>query len=424
MIPELLAPAGTFACAEAAFAHGADAVYAGIGRFNLRAHSPNFSVEEFGELVEFAADNGKRVYCALNLIPNDQILTSLEDTLKDMAKDEIAPSAFIISDPGVLSLVGDIFPNIAIHLSTQSGCFNSASMQFWKRQGVSRVILPRELNLEQIRQLSALNITETEVFVHGAMCVSISGRCLLGAYLNGRHPNLGDCPQPCRFKYRILPVEQGVDLTHDGFDVEESWAAEAGERAAAKPWVSGDGVYLLNSKDLCTIEILPALMESGVASFKIEGRNKSAHYVASATKVYRDAIDTYISAPPNYEVKGWWTEELEAIEHRPYTTGFYAADPIKQELFTSKAQAGYRLVGVVKAVMNGLPIVDVKNSFSTTEPVNVLPVVNNHPPFDLTFDKIRELDGAECPKARPNRLVSLDGCSEKLRAGDMLRTYV
>jgi len=424
MTPELLAPAGMFACAEAAFAHGADAVYAGIGRFNLRAHSPNFSVKEFGELVDFSADMGKRVYGVLNIIPNDQLLAPIENTLKNMAKSEIAPNAFIVSDPGVLSLVKEVFAGVPVHLSTQNGCFNSASMQFWKKQGVSRIILPRELNLEQIRHLSALNIVETEVFVHGAMCVSISGRCLLGAYLNGRHPNLGDCPQPCRFRYRIVPAEQGVDFTHDGFDIEESGVEEAGESGAAKSWTSGDGVYLLNSKDLRTIEILPALMESGVASFKIEGRNKSAHYVASATKVYRDAIDTYLNNPQNYKVKEWWTEELEAIEHRPYTTGFYNADPIKQEIFTSKAQAGYRLIGTVKAVMNGLPVIDVKNSFSTSEPLNILPVRNNQPPFELTFDKISELDGTECPKARPNRLVILNGCNGKLRVGDMLRILI
>jgi putative protease len=422
--PELLAPAGSFACAEAAFEHGADAVYAGIGRFNLRAHSPNFSVKEFAELVDFAKDSGKRVYGVLNIMPDDQLLDFLEDTLEEMAKSGRPPSAFIVSDPGVLSLVKEVFADVPVHLSTQSGCFNSASMQFWKNQGVSRVILPRELNLEQIRRLSALNVVETEVFVHGAMCVSVSGRCLLGAYLNGRHPNLGDCPQPCRLKYRIVPNEQGVDFTHDGFDVEESWAEEAGEGDSAKNCLSGNGVYLLNSKDLNTIEILPALMESGAASFKIEGRNKSAHYVASATKVYRDAIDTYLNDPPNYKVKDWWTEELEAVEHRPYTTGFYAANPIKQELFASKAQAGYRLIGTVKAVIDGLPVVDVKNSFSASETVNVLPVINNQPPFELKFGKIKELDGTESPKARPNRLAALDGCNEKLRVGDMLRMKV
>jgi putative protease len=412
--PELLAPAGSFACAEAAFEHGADAVYAGIGSFNLRAHSPNFTVEEFGELVEFAGKVDKRVYGVLNIMPDDQMLGPIEETLRKLADSGRKPDAFIVSDPGVLSLITDVFADeIPIHLSTQNGCFNSESMKFWKASGVSRVILPRELNLDQIRHLSSLNITETEIFIHGAMCVSISGRCLLGAYYNGRHPNLGDCPQPCRFKYRIIPAEQdGVDPECGGFDAEEE----------------GSGVYLLNSKDLCTIEILPAVMECGAVSFKIEGRNKSAHYVASVIKVYRDAINTYLADPQNYKVKDWWMEELEAIEHRPYTTGFYAADPIKQELFTSKAHAGFRLVGIVKAVIGGRPVIDVKNTFGVTV-MNVLPVRRGQVPYEFTFSSIKEFDGDDsgdgadvnCDRARANRLVVLSGGSEKLRVGDMLR---
>jgi len=408
MTPELLAPAGSYSCAEAAFTHGADAVYAGIGRFNLRAHSPNFSVEEFVELVDFATTINKRAYGVLNIMPDDDLFVMLEDTLERLAETGCRPHAFIVSDPGVLTLVTEIFNDVPIHLSTQSGCFNSVGMRFWRERGVSRAILPRELNLEQIRRFSSTGIMETEVFIHGAMCVSISGRCLLGTYYNGRHPNLGDCPQPCRFKYRIVPLEQdGVNFQHDGFDAEE---AEA-------------GVYLLNSKDLCTIDILPAIIESGAVSFKIEGRNKSAHYVASVVKVYRDAIDTYINDPQNYQVKEWWAAELEAIEHRPYTTGFYVGDPIKQELFASKAQAGFRLVGTVKAVIDGRPVIDVKNSFASPGPVNILPVTTGKEPFELTFGKIKELDGTEtdCHRTRPNRLVILDGCNEKLRIGDMLR---
>jgi putative protease len=408
MRPELLAPAGSYACAEAAFTHGADAVYAGIGRFNLRAHSPNFTIEELAELIDFASTINKRVYGVLNIMPDDELFAMLEDCLERLAENGRRPHAFIVSDPGVLSLVTEIFTDIPVHLSTQSGCFNSVAMRFWRERGVSRVILPRELNLEQVRKFSSTGIMETEIFIHGAMCVSVSGRCLLGTYYNGRHPNLGDCPQPCRFKYRIIPAEQdGVDPTHGGFDAEET----------------EDGVYLLNSKDLCTIDILPAVIESGAASFKIEGRNKSAHYVASVVKVYRDAIDTYANDPQNYKVKDWWTAELDSIEHRPYTTGFYAGDPIKQELFASKAQAGFRLVGTVKAIIGGRPVIDVKNSFSAPGPINILPVTTGLEPFELAFDKIKELDGREtdCHRTRPNRLVVLDGCNEKLRIGDMLR---
>ncbi|MDR2592228.1 MAG: U32 family peptidase [Chitinispirillales bacterium] len=445
MHPELLAPAGSFACAEAAFANGADAVYAGIGKFNLRAHSPNFEPDEFRELLKLAAAGGKRVYGALNIMPSDEMLAPLEETLRRLAVADSLPAAFIISDPGVLSSATEICTGVPIHLSTQSGCFNSAAMDFWRKQGVSRIILPRELNIDQIRSLSRHGAVETEVFVHGAMCVSISGRCLLGAYRGGRHPNLGDCPQPCRLKYRIIPV--GMDNNNDshcerseairnvsqndGFDVEESGGFGDGS------WNPGGGAYLLNSKDLCTIGILPQIIESGVSSLKIEGRNKTAYYVASTVKVYRDAIDTYAVVPNEYKVKEWWREELDAVDHRPYTTGFYDGDPIKQEVFSSKARAGYRLIGIVKAVIGGRPVVDVKNVFSAESvPINVLPVKNSKPPFDLTFGAILEFDGADdidgstesiktrfisIARARPNRLILLDGCTEKLRVGDMLR---
>jgi len=446
--PELLAPAGTFACAEAAFANGADAVYAGIGKFNLRAHSPNFDFDEFGELLKLASVSKKRVYCAMNIMPNDDMLSSLEETLRKLADARLMPAAFIISDPGVLSLVTEICPGVDIHLSTQSGCFNLAAMKFWRKLGVSRVILPRELSIDQIRYLSRQGVAETEVFIHGAMCVSISGRCLLGAYRGGRHPNLGDCPQPCRLKYSIVPIDTdnddgvGINLSgllrrfaprndshcerseaiqnvspSDGFTVEESGVPGDGS------WNPGGGAYLLNSKDLCTIEILPRIIESGVSSLKIEGRNKTAYYVASTVKVYRDAIDTYAAAPNGYKVKEWWREELDAIDHRPYTTGFYDGDPVKQEVFSSKARAGYRLVGTVKAVIGGRPVVDVKNVFSAESvPINVLPVKSAKSPFDLTFKAILEFDGSDSiQRARPNRLVLLDGCSEKLRVGDMLR---
>jgi len=407
---ELLAPAGSFACAEAAFTHGADAVYAGIGKFNLRAHSPNFTIEEFSKLIELASSINKHVYGVLNIMPNEDMLPALENTLRELARSKRMPHAFIISDPGVLSLVKTICPGAELHLSTQNGVFNSASMRFWASQGVSRVILPRELNIEQIRHLSSLNIMQTEVFVHGAMCVSVSGRCLLGTYFNARHPNLGDCSQPCRLKYRITPDDPTVNFPHEGFIAEES--------------TDDESVYLLNSKDLCTIGILPQIVQSGVVSLKIEGRNKSSHYVASVVKVYREALDLCISDPQNYKAAKWWTEELEALDHRTYTTGFYIGEPVKQDLFASKAQAGYRLVATVKAIVNGRPVIDVKNSFSSFESLNVLPVKNSLAPYELTFKHIEELDGKICDRAIPNRLFVIDGCSEKLRVGDMLRRVV
>jgi putative protease len=437
--PELLAPAGSFDCAEAAFVRGADAVYAGLGRFNLRAHSPNFEADEFGELLKLAAVGNKRVYAALNIIPGDDMLAPIEETLRRLVDANSLPDAFIVSDPGVLSLVTEICPRAPVHLSTQSGCFNSASMKFWQKQGISRVILPRELCIEQIRSLSrqgVVDTVDTEIFIHGAMCVSVSGRCLLGAYYNGRHPNLGDCPQPYRFKYRLMPVDQAKNHPVDTVDsVDSAGSVNTDLRKRINNQYTdggfygfdveevGDTAYLLNSKDLCTVGILPELIESGVSSLKIEGRNKTAHYVASTVKVYRDAIDTYMAAPDNYKVKEWWREELDAIDHRPYTTGFYGGDPVKQEVFASKARAGYRLAGVVKAVAGGRPVIDVKNVFSLASSgmINVLPVKKSKPPFDITLGALLNFDGAETQRATPNRLVLIDGCGESLKVGDMLR---
>ncbi|MFP4163308.1 MAG: peptidase U32 family protein [Chitinispirillaceae bacterium] len=395
-------------CAQAAFDHGADAVYAGIGKFNLRAHSPNFSVEEFGELVQYASGEKRRVYAAVNIMPDDTMLDSLSEILEQLRGAEALPHGFIVSDPGVLRVISRICPEVELHLSTQTGCFNSASMQFWKDQGVSRVVLPRELDLEQIQKFSSMNILETEVFVHGAMCVSISGRCLLGAYLGKRHPNLGDCPQPCRFNYRIVPQEVGMKTAHDGFLVEES----------------ENGAYLLNSKDLCTLKILPQIVRTGAASFKIEGRNKSAHYVAAVVKVYRDALNLAMEEPEAYRMKSWWMKELNSIEHRSYTCGFYTEEPFKQDVYSSKASAGHRLIGMVKAVVEGRPVVDVKNSFNCGQSVNILPVRQRQEPYNLQFERIVGLDGKVVEKAVSNRLVALEGCSERLRTGDMLRVSI
>ncbi len=403
-IPELLAPAGSFACAQSAFDHGADAVYAGLGNFNLRAHSPNFNGEELGELLHYSHKSAKRVYLAVNIMPDDQMLRELRLELLNLQKQGAHPDAFIVSDPGVMELLKSLFPGCRMHLSTQTGCFNSQSLAFWKREGISRVVLPRELSLQQIRSLNGKRIIDTEIFVHGAMCVSLSGRCLLGAYLGRRHPNLGDCPQPCRYKYHITPLE---GKGHEGvsFDAEES----------------ENGVYLLNSKDLCTLELLPQILSSGVSSLKIEGRNKSAHYVATVVKVYRDAIDSCTDSPAHYSIKPWWTQELDSIEHRQYTTGFYGEEQLCQDTFSSKAQSGYRLVGTVKEIHESAAVVDVKNSFNSGITLNILPVQHKLEPYDINAEQITDLAGNSIERTPSNRLVKVVCAEVKLRIGDMLR---
>jgi putative protease len=406
--PELLAPAGSFEAAEAAFLHGANAVYIGIGKLNLRAHSPNFAVEDLPELLDMAHKSNGKVYAALNLMPDQATVPVVRELLVNLREKNCVPDAFIISDPGVLVLCKETLPSAELHLSTQTGTFNLVSLDFWKKQGVARAVLPREFTLSQIRETSMANIMETEIFIHGAMCVSISGRCLLGAYLGERHPNRGDCPQPCRYKYRLSPVQSENENQGIWFDAEES----------------DDGVYLMNSKDLCTIDILPQIISSGVNSLKIEGRNKSVHYVASVVRIYRTAIDNCLNDMDNYTVLPEWRNELDALDHRTYTTGFYNGELLIQDVFSSKASAKSRVIGTIKAILpGGLPVVDVKNSFCIGEELEIIPVQQSLDPYTIQFTKITDLSGNPIERAPSSRLVI--GITEKsLRIGDMIRRAV
>ncbi len=403
--PELLAPAGSFEAAETAFLHGANAVYIGIEKLNLRAHSPNFAIEDIPELLDMAHKCNGKVYAALNLMPDQSTIPAVRELLVKLNEKKSIPDAFIISDPGVLVLCKEILPSAEIHLSTQTGTFNLVSLDFWKKQGVVRAVLPREFTLSQIREASMANIMETEIFIHGAMCVSISGRCLLGAYLGERHPNRGDCPQPCRYRYRLSPAQSENQNTGIWFDAEES----------------DEGVYLMNSKDLCTIDILPQIIASGVNSLKIEGRNKSVHYVASVVRVYRAAIDSYLNDSDNYRVLPQWRKELDALEHRTYSTGFYNGELLIQDVFSSKASAKSRVIGTIKAILpGGLPVVDVKNSFGSGEELEIIPVQQSLEPYPVQFTKITDLSGNQIERAPSSRLVI--GITEKsLRIGDMIR---
>lgn len=404
---QLLSPAGSFDIAEAAFEHGADAVYVGVGQYNLRAHSPNFLPQDLPELMNLAKNHGKLVYVAVNIMPDQNQFSKMEQMFASIAENKAIPDAFIISDPGVLLLCKKYFPETALHLSTQTGTFNDYAIRFWKNQGVKRIIFPRELSLKQISELCSLKIVETEVFIHGAMCMSISGRCLMGAYIAQRHPNLGDCNQPCRFKYRISPSETNCKKNGEWFDVEEC----------------ENESYILNSRDLCTLDILPEIINSGVNSLKIEGRNKSIHYVASVVKTYRAAIDSCLKNPSQYKVLQEWKTCLDRVEHRPYTTGFFCGELLLQEVFTSKASSNARIVGVVKAFLDGLPVIDVKNSFSANEMLEVLPVQSSLSSYKIELSQITDLNGNTINIAPSNRLIKAC-CKSNLRPGDMLRKVI
>jgi putative protease len=395
-LPELLAPAANIECAEAAFVHGADAVYIGVGAFNLRARSRNASPDELASLLDYAKGIGKKVYGALNAMPDEKMLPGIESLLQQLCEKNILPHAFIVSDPGVILLCRRYAPGVALHLSTQTGTFNSRAAAFWKEQGICRIIVPRELSIDQIAALCGPAQTEIEVFVHGAMCVSVSGRCLLGMYTRRRHPNHGDCPQPCRLKYRISPLYDGTPESNDWFTVEED--EEEGPLQHS---------FVLNSKDLCALPLLDKIAAAGVASVKIEGRNRSRHYVSSVVKVYRAALDSLSQGA--FREKKEWKDELDRLDHRPYTTGFYAGEYELQDTASNRPMPKIRIVGLVREILPGRGIiVDVKNPFCEGDMLNVLPVKKSMMPYDIKVLNITDLAGNILKRALTNNLVIVE----------------
>ena len=309
--PELLAPAGNLEKLKIAIIYGADAVYLGGENFGLRAGAKNFTLKQLAEGIKFAHDRGKRVYLTLNIIPHNEDLVGLPKYVAKLK--ELDLDAVIISDPGVLKIVKNIIPEMEIHLSTQASTTNYAAVNFWYEQGIRRIILARELSLKEIEEIikkSPLDI-KIETFVHGAMCISYSGRCLLSNYMVGRDANRGDCAQSCRWRYYLM------EETRPG----EYFPVYEDKR----------GTYIFNSKDLCMIEHLPSLIEAGISVFKIEGRMKSSYYVATVVKAYRYLIDSYLSKPKEYFCDEKWLDEIKKVSHRYFTTGFYFAKPGGEE---------------------------------------------------------------------------------------------
>ncbi len=301
--PELLSPAGNPEKLRYAVSYGADAVYCALNRFGMRASAGNFKAEELKEAIAFAHSKGAKVYLTLNTMPREQELADLKALCPTLA--EIKPDAFIISDPGVLDIVQAGVPDAEIHLSTQASTVNSAAVNFWSRRGIKRVVLARELSLAEIKEIRA-NInpeTELECFVHGAMCVSWSGRCLLSNYYTGRNANSGACAQPCRWKYVLKEDKRG-----------ETGYAEQDE----------NGTYIFSSRDMRMIEHIGELVDAGIDSFKLEGRMKSAYYTAAITNAYRIAIDDYFAGR---ELDKRCLIETESVSHREYGTGYFFSNP-------------------------------------------------------------------------------------------------
>ena len=307
--PEILSPAGNFEKMRAAILYGADAVYLAGHIFGMRAAADNFSVEELAEAVEYAHARGVKVYLTLNTMPREHEYQLLRKYLNELSG--IPIDAMIIADVGVLMLVKEILPNMEIHISTQANATSAAACKAWYALGAKRVVLARELTLDEIKAIRA-NIPdelEIECFVHGSMCVSYSGRCLLSNHMVGRDANRGMCAQPCRWNYTIKH-----------FEIEEEKRPECKMPVEE---INGE-TFIMASRDTCTIEHIPELVEAGINSFKIEGRMKSAYYTAVVTNAYKMALDSYFSG--NYQYNPDWYRELESVSHRDYHTGYYFTD--------------------------------------------------------------------------------------------------
>lgn len=352
---ELLAPAGDLEKLKIAVLYGADAVYLGGRRFSLRAGAGNFDDKDMIEGIEFAHKHKVKVYVAINIYAHNPDLEMLESYLEFLV--QAGADGVIASDPGIIDLVLKFQPGLPVHLSTQANTTNWASVAFWKRMGVQRVVLARELSRGEIKEISSKVDIELEAFVHGAMCMSYSGRCLLSNFLTGRDANRGDCAQSCRWRYHLVEEKRPGQY----FPVEED----------------PRGTYFMSSKDLCLLEYIPQLAEAGVCSFKIEGRMKSIHYLATVVKTYRQALDSYLKKPCSYKAHPEWMDEITKVSHREYTTGFFLGDQ-GETATVEPGQSSYTrrisFVGLVlgKDEQTGRIIVEQRNNFKSGDELEVL----------------------------------------------------
>ena len=351
--PELLAPAGNMEKLKMALLYGADAVYLGGKSFGLRAFGGNFSREELKEAVEFAHNLGKKVYVTVNIFPHNIDVEALPDYLAYL--NEIRVDALLVADLGVFTLAKQYAPDIELHISTQANNTNYVTVNAWKDMGATRVVMARELSLQELKTIREKCDVELEMFVHGAMCISYSGRCLLSAYMTGRDANRGACAQSCRWKYNLVEENRPGEY----FNIEED------ER----------GTYIMNSRDMCLMPHLPEIIETGIDSLKIEGRMKSVHYAASVVKAYRMAIDSYFEDPENFFIKQEWVEELDKVSHRAYTTGFFLHKTTSEDQIYSSSSYTQTsdFVGLVKEydAETGFAVVEQRNNMKIGQEIEV-----------------------------------------------------
>lgn len=354
--PEILAPASSLEVLKTAVQFGADAVYIGGEMYGLRAKAKNFSAEDMRKGICYAHEHGKKVYVTANITAHNRDLDGVRQYFHELK--EIKPDALIISDPGVFSIAREVCPEIDVHISTQSNNVNYLTFRFWQEQGATRIVTARELSIAEIGEIrkNIADELEIETFVHGAMCISYSGRCLLSNYFTGRDANLGACTHPCRWKYYIMEEKRPGEF----LPVEEN----------------DRGTYIFNSKDLCMIEHIPELVEAGIDSFKIEGRMKTALYVAVVSRTYRQAVDDYFEDPEKYKSRiPYYQEEIAKCTYRQFTTGFFFG-PTNHEsqIYDQNTYVkGYVYLGMIERVMeDGTGWFEQKNKFSVGDQVEIM----------------------------------------------------
>ena len=401
--PELLIPAGSLEVLKTAVYYGADAVYVGGEAFSLRAKAKNFSMEELKEGIQFAHAHGVKVYVTANILAHNQDLDEAAAYFLELR--EAGPDAVLISDPGLFMVARENIPEIPIHISTQANNVNYGTFLFWKSMGATRVVTGRELSLEEIRTIRSKipEDMEIESFIHGAMCISYSGRCLLSNYLTGRDANQGACTHPCRWKYTLMEEKRPGEY----FPVMET------ER----------GTFIFNSKDLCMIDHIPDLVDAGIDSFKIEGRMKAALYVAVVARAYRKAIDDYFTDPALYEKNmDWYRSEIEKCTMRPFTTGFFYGKPDSDaQIYDNNTYIqDFIYLGMSGAVNeDGRFFLEQKNKFSVGETVELLKPDGRN--VEAQVLSIQDEEGHEqesAPHARQHLFVKLSIVPDE---GDILR---
>lgn len=401
--PELLAPAGDLEKLKVAILYGANAVYIGGEHFGLRAKAKNFTIDEMKEGINFAHSHNSKVYVTANIIAHNEDFNGMGEYFKTL--EQIGADAILVADPGVFQVAKEYVPNMQIHLSTQANNTNYKSANFWYSLGIKRIVVARELSLEEIKQISQ-NINddmEIEAFIHGAMCISYSGRCLLSNYMTNRDANRGECSHPCRWKYYLVEEKRPNEYM---------------------PVIENErGTYIYNSKDLCMINHIPDLIDTGIKSFKLEGRMKTAFYVGTVVKAYREAIDDYYNNPEIYKTKlDYYIQEVSKASHREYTTGFYYGKPSgNEQIYTNNSYI--RTCEFIGTVLDydretKIATIEQRNKFSVGEQIEIMQPKGY---FKYTIENIEDENGNKIESApHPKQIVKMK-IDSTVNKFDMLR---